>query len=127
MIRDSEISNLIKLRSLLSPGASDHTSMVKKLEMTLTPKTISELVAKTGRDPASVEKLIKGHIGTKFAEECINSLEIKTQRNQFDQSTIKYSTEAVVLSRAEFMDIIRFCILNRELMIEDQDADNRQD
>ena len=132
MIHEQDILSLVRLRSLLSPGAFDYYAMLKRLEFKVTPDMVMRTLRAGGIDSAyEVEKLVREHLGTKFAEECIKSLEIKSKRRwepgSSNTESITYWTEAIVLSKKEFIETIAFCIENYSPPPRVENANNDQD
>ena len=111
MISDRDISNFIKLRALLVPGASDPDTMFKRLEFKVTREMLLSMIQRSPMGASEAEELVKNHLGIKFAEECLKNLEIKSER-EWQSDSVKYEMGAVVISKREFMEIIRFCVEN---------------
>ena len=126
IISEREIMNFIKLRALLVPGASDPDTMFKRLEFKVTRDMLLNMVNRSPMGASEAEDLVKKHLGTKFAEECLGTLEIRSER-EWHTDSVKYEMGAVVISKREFMDIIRFCVENYAPPLEGlNDANNSQ-
>ena len=126
MITDNDIANFIKLRALLVPGASDPNTMFKRLEFKMTQAVLVDMVRRSSMGADDAEVLIKQHLGTKFAEECLKTLEIRSHR-LWNENAVEYEMGAVVISKREFMEIIRFCVENFSPPLENTDANISQD
>ena len=126
MITDNDIANFIKLRALLVPGASDPDTMFKRLEFKMTQTMLVDIVKRSPMGADDAEVLIKRHLGTKFAEECLKTLEIRSHR-LWNENAVEYEMGAVVISKREFMDIIKFCVDNFSPPLENNNANISQD
>lgn len=126
MIREKEIEKFIQLRSLFVPGASDPDKLFRRIKFDVSQEMLMSLMNRSINGTEQVQELITNHLGTKFAQECLNNLEIKSERNWRD-NCISYEMSAVVLSKREFMEIIKFCVENYTPPLEDENADNSQD
>lgn len=125
MISDRDISNFIKLRALLVPGASDPDTMFKRLEFKVTQTMLMEMIQRSPMGATEAESLVKQHLGAKFAEECLKDLEIRAER-LWSENSVKYEMGAVVISKREFMEIIKFCVENYSPPLETNDANISQ-
>lgn len=105
------------------PGASDPDTMFKRLEFRVTQEMLMQMINRVASGPSEVENMVKQHLGTKFAEECLSSLEITAQR-EWHANSVKYEMGAVVLSKREFMEIIKFCVENYSPPLEDTNLKN---
>jgi hypothetical protein len=123
IISEREIMNFIKLRALLVPGASDPDTMFKRLEFKVTREMLMNMVNRSPMGASEAEDLVKKHLGTKFAEECLGTLEIRSER-EWHSDSVKYEMGAVVISKREFMDIIRFCVENYAPKLDDSSTIN---
>jgi hypothetical protein len=123
IISEREIMNFIKLRALLVPGASDPDTMFKRLEFKVTREMLMNMVNRSPMGASEAEDLVKKHLGTKFAEECLGTLEIRSER-EWHTDSVKYEMGAVVISKREFMDIIRFCVENYAPKLDDSSTIN---
>ena len=81
------------------------------------------MVNRSPMGASEAEDLVKKHLGTKFAEECLSTLEIRSER-EWHSDSVKYEMGAVVISKREFMDIIRFCVENYAPKLDDSSTIN---
>lgn len=107
-VKNSDIMDALRLRSLLQPGSTNPDTVFTRLEFDLSRTMALEIIRRSSNGAAEVDVMVRKHLGTKFAEAVIAKLPITSTRSTDD--SVKYQVGAIVLSKQEFMDIIKFCL-----------------